>query len=179
MPNGTVAQLVPDAAKLSGVRAEINALLATWENLEKAEENLKGTREQEVAKKIQSIANAFKAAVDPAQAVQRKTELDALKKTFDDQAAALASLKQENRNRIDQIGAEFYNELIAGLDERIAQLKKQQENEQAQADEFQDLIDELESRKREIQQRLQKRAPGPEQTAQKRGATKTPASEEE
>jgi hypothetical protein len=138
-------------AAATGVRAKIERILTTKHNLEKAEGDLRWKRTTRDAERIDAFAAASRTPLVLADAVRARLDLEALRKTFDDQAAAIDFWKREIDYRLDQLTAEFGSDAISVLNEQIAGLREQRTKEQGGVNETNSLIAELEQRLAAVQ----------------------------
>lgn len=139
------------------IGATVDNLLALLLIIETAEADLGRDREKKVADKIDAFAAASKAPVNPTDALKARLDLDALKKTYDDQAAALDFWEHEAGQRLDRLAADYGDQVLAALEKRLAQLRQRQAVEQGDVDEVKNVISEFEARRQHLQTLIQKR----------------------
>jgi hypothetical protein len=152
------------SAAAPDIGATVDALLAFLMNLETAEATLGRDREKKVADKIDAFVTASKAAVGAADALKARVDLETLKKTYDDQEAALDFWEGEAGNRLDRLAADYGDQVLDALDRRLAQLRQQEAVEQGDVDDVKSVISDFEARRQQLQAAINKRR-------QKKGAT--------
>jgi hypothetical protein len=155
MADPNVARFPSTAAPDIG--AIVDALLAFLMNLETAEAALGSDREKNVASKIDAFVTASKTAVAPADALKARLDLEAIKKTFDDQEAALDFWEKEANNRLDRLEADYGEQMLDALDKRLTQLHQQEAIAQGDVNEVKTLISEFEARRQHLEAQISKR----------------------
>jgi hypothetical protein len=148
MADGLVA---PVLVGPGGVRTAIESVVTARQNLERATVALGEERTKKVADKIDAFVNAAKNAVAPAEAVRTQLDLEALKKTFDDQEHALGFWQRELTDRLNELADRAGPEVISVLNSQIADLREQQAKEQGDVNKVASLIAEFEALIKTIQ----------------------------
>jgi hypothetical protein len=149
MADGNVASIL--SVVPGGVRAATDALVASLQNLERAEVALLDERRKKVADKIDAFIGATRAAVSPADAVRTQQDLVVLRQAFEDQEKAFAFWTQELNNRLNELAASDAPEVINALNAQLAVLKERQAREQVDVENVALLIAEFEERIAAIQ----------------------------
>ena len=155
MADATVARFPAVAGADIGVT--VDNLLALLLTIETAEAALGLERATKVAAMIDAVATASKAAIKPADALKARLDLEALRKTYDDQAAALDFWEKEAGQRLDRLAANYGDQVLAALENRLAQLKLQAAIAKGDVDQVKNVIAELEARRRHLQTLIHKR----------------------
>ena len=152
MTAANVMTLVPDPSTTT-IRATIDALLNTRRILERAEGDLGRDREKKIAERIDAFCAAASKSdvVVPADGLKAQLELDALKKSFDDQETALDVWETAVNDRLTNLAVEFWAEVLEALDTQIAALKLQESKEQGDVDEVKSVILEFDHLRTELQ----------------------------
>jgi hypothetical protein len=137
--------LAPILVGPGGVRTAIENVVTARQNLEKATVALGEERTKKVSDKIDAFVTAAKNAVAPAEAVRTQLDLEALKKTFDDQENALGFWQRELTERLNELADRAGPEVISVLNSQIAALREQQAKEQGDVNKVASLIAEFEA----------------------------------
>jgi len=132
MADGIVAPF--PAVAPGGIRTATESVVAARHNLEKARVALGEERKKKVAEKIDAFVAAAKNAVSPADALRTQTDLDVLKKTFDDQEKAVDFWDNELASRLKGLAEKAGPEVVAVLNSQIAALRQQLAEEQGEVD---------------------------------------------
>jgi hypothetical protein len=138
----------PDVAA-TGTRATINAALSARRALERALAQLGRERERKVLEKIDGIL--AKSTFTPADTMKAQLELEALRKTFNDQEAAFRFWEAEASNRLSRLAVDSWSDVLEVLDAQIAALRQRETKEQDEVDEVKAIISEFEALRAELQ----------------------------
>jgi hypothetical protein len=158
MADANVPLRFPAQTAAADVGGIIDSLLVFLLNIETAEGELGRVRERTVAERIDALATASKAAVSPADALRAKNDLDTLRKTYDDQEAALNFWDHEVGDRLDRLANDYGDQVLEALERRLAQLRQKEAVEQGDVDAVKTVISEIESRRQHIQSLINKRS---------------------
>lgn len=145
------------AAAVPDIGTTVDNLLALLLNIETAEADLILERKKKRVEKIDAYTIASKPGVNPVDAVKAKLDFDAVRKTYDDQAAALDFWEHEAGQRLDELAGEYGDLVLAALEKRLTQLKQQQLIEQGDVDKVKNVISEFETRRQHLQALILKR----------------------
>lgn len=137
-----IAALVP-ASVPGGVRAVINGVITTKENLGNAAAAIGLERARKFDARLALFVAATKKTVAPADAVKARLDLELLRKTLDDQEGAIKFWQELIDERLTALSATSAPEVISVLNERITELKGRQEKEQGDVNQFKLRIAEL------------------------------------
>jgi hypothetical protein len=91
-------------------------------------------------------------------AFRAKNDLDTLRKTYDDQEAALNFWDHEVGDRLDRLANDYGDQVLEALERRLAQLRQKEAVEQGDVDAVKTVISEIESRRQHIQSLINKRS---------------------
>ena len=155
MPNPNVAPFPTPAGADIGATAD--NLLALVLAIETAEGALGLDRAQKVAGMIDAVATTSKTGFKPLDAFKTMGDLVTVRKTYDEQAAALDFWEKEAGKRLDQLAADYGDQVLAALEKRLAQLKQQEVIEQGGVDQVKNVISEFETRRQHLQALIHKR----------------------
>jgi vacuolar-type H+-ATPase subunit E/Vma4 len=142
MADGTIASF--PTVVTGGVRAATDALVASRQNLEKAAVALVEERRKKVSDRIDAFLTATKNTASAADALKAHVDLEALRKSFEDQERAIAFWEDELGKRLAELAASAGPEVIAALNAQLAALRDQQAKEQGDVDKVALLIAEFE-----------------------------------
>jgi hypothetical protein len=147
------------------ISVTVDNLLALLLAIETAEASLGLERATKIAAMIDAVATASKAAIKPADALKAWLDFEATKKVYNDQAAALDFWEKEAGQRLDRLARDYGDQVLAALENRLAQLKLQAAIAKGDVDQVKNVIVELETRRRHLQtlihKREQKKSSGP------------------
>jgi len=155
MADANVARFPAVAGQDIGVT--VDNLLALLLAIETAEAALGLERATKVAAAIDAVATASKVAIKPADALTAMANLVALRKTYDDQAGALDFWEKEAGHRLDRLAANYGDQVLAALENRLAQLKLQAAIAKGDVDQVKNVIAELEARRKHLETLIHKR----------------------
>jgi hypothetical protein len=164
MAETTVARF--PAAATTEIGATVDSLLALLLNIEVAQTALGRDREKKAAERIDAFAVASKTAVSPADALKAQLDFETLRKTYDDQEAALDFWEHAADDRLDRLATDYGDQVFEALERRLAQLRQREAIEQGDVDAVKSAISEIEARRQHLQSIVSKRS-------QKKGAAGT------
>jgi hypothetical protein len=164
MAPANVIPLVADTS-VTGIRATIDALLNARRTFERAVVDLGRARGRRITELIDALAfAAAKGGFGGPDAIKVQQELETVRKSFNDQEAALHYCEREVNERLTGLAADFLNEVLEAVDVQIATLKRQESIEQIDVAEIQSVIKELDVLRIELE--LLKHPPSPQQQHQ-------------
>src|SRR5262249_9161891 len=129
MADPNVARFPATAAALD-VGATVDALLTFLLNVEIAEESLGLDRIAKISGAIDRYIAASKTAVVPPDALKASLDVEALRKSYDDQGHALEFGEGEARTRLEGLAKNYSEQVLDALDKRLTQLRQQKAVEQ-------------------------------------------------
>ncbi len=157
MAETTVARF-PASAAATDVSATVDALLALLLNIETSKAELGRDREKKAAERVDAFAAAAKTVVLPADALKARVDFETLRKTYDDQEAALDFWEKAADDRLDRLASDHGDLVVEALERRLAQLRQRESIEQGDVDAVKSAISEIEARRQHLQSIVSKRS---------------------
>jgi hypothetical protein len=154
MPDPNIARF--PAAAAPDVGATVDALLTFLSNVETAEGSLGLDRGKKVSDKIDAFVTTSKTAVVPADALKARLDIEALRKSYDDQGQALEFWEKEAGIRLDGLAKDYSDQVLDALDKRLTQLRQQKDVEQGDVAKVNSVIAQFEDRRRQLEARIRK-----------------------